>query len=669
MTRDEALLFINEHPEMWLPRDKSHKGYICPICGNGSGTDGDGLRLNPKVKTPHYKCFKCGFYGDIVDLIATFSGIALGTAEAFEMARKVYNITVEGPIRKTSPAGGVAPSSQKPKQKKEEHAMIEQEIIDYIQKAIDNAAPAVQYLEKRGISKEVTKKYCIGYDAEKDALVIPVSSGCVLRFLNPLGDRRYSVYRSGKMGVFNVRDLKRVQGPLFVVEGAIDALSIIQCGFPAVGVQSATGVNAFLECIENLPACPHLILSMDNDEAGKKATEALEKGLSKLHIPYTVASLYGDKNDANEALQADSKAFSARLKSTVEAYQNSVKEINENKVSNSLAHYFDNLQERSAPVPTGFSKLDASIGGGLFQKFYCIGALPTTGKTTFVMQIADYIAEHGTDVLVFALEMRRDDLIAKSVSRITYTLSEKQTAFSCTELDITSYVRWASFSKKKLEVRDSAFDAYKKRIAGNLFIYEGRRTADDIVEKVSTYKRITGRIPVVVVDYLQLIKPSAELMTATTKEQVNDAVDKLSSLRNGTAGSPVIVISSFNRQSYTGVPDMDSFKESGEIEYTADALFALAVPGKKRSPDKDKTEAAEKTDERKDRQKKMSGDSRDMNLVILKNRGNPISVTISYLYTNKFNHFKELEKEKNREQKQEEKQSMIDELLKDVSVS
>ncbi|MEE1333151.1 MAG: hypothetical protein U0K47_01015, partial [Erysipelotrichaceae bacterium] len=37
----------------------SSKPDVCPVCGNGSGSDGDGLRVNPKVNSryPHYKCF------------------------------------------------------------------------------------------------------------------------------------------------------------------------------------------------------------------------------------------------------------------------------------------------------------------------------------------------------------------------------------------------------------------------------------------------------------------------------------------------------------------------------------------------------------------------------------------------------------------------------------
>ena len=44
----------------------------------------------------------------------------------------------------------------------------------------------------------------------------------------------------------------------------------------------------------------------------------------------------------------------------------------------------------------------------------------SAGKTTYVLQMADYLASQGNDVLYFSLEMSRAQLFAKSVSRLTY---------------------------------------------------------------------------------------------------------------------------------------------------------------------------------------------------------------------------------------------------------
>lgn len=52
---------------------------------------GDGLRCDPH--TQRYKCFKCGFCGDILDLIGLTYGLTT-TSEKLEKACKLYGVTL-----------------------------------------------------------------------------------------------------------------------------------------------------------------------------------------------------------------------------------------------------------------------------------------------------------------------------------------------------------------------------------------------------------------------------------------------------------------------------------------------------------------------------------------------------------------------------------------------
>jgi replicative DNA helicase len=61
------------------------------------------------------------------------------------------------------------------------------------------------------------------------------------------------------------------------------------------------------------------------------------------------------------------------------------------------------------------------LDDGLYEGLYIVGAMSSLGKTTFVTQIGDQIANNGTDVLIFSLEMSRYELMAKSISRLTLT--------------------------------------------------------------------------------------------------------------------------------------------------------------------------------------------------------------------------------------------------------
>ncbi|MBQ6435192.1 MAG: hypothetical protein IJJ09_04255, partial [Synergistaceae bacterium] len=48
--RQETEQRIRERTTEYFTRDKSGKGYICPICGSGSGEKGTGITENPQSR-------------------------------------------------------------------------------------------------------------------------------------------------------------------------------------------------------------------------------------------------------------------------------------------------------------------------------------------------------------------------------------------------------------------------------------------------------------------------------------------------------------------------------------------------------------------------------------------------------------------------------------------
>lgn len=80
--------------------DNRNKGYCCPICGNGSGKSGDGIRLHERAKARGvYKCFSCKFYGDIPNMIGAIYNMPNSSAKDYiEQAKKaceVFGIPIE----------------------------------------------------------------------------------------------------------------------------------------------------------------------------------------------------------------------------------------------------------------------------------------------------------------------------------------------------------------------------------------------------------------------------------------------------------------------------------------------------------------------------------------------------------------------------------------------
>ena len=77
-------------------------------------------------------------------------------------------------------------------------------------------------------------------------------------------------------------------------------------------------------------------------------------------------------------------------------------------------------------ISTGLLAFDKALNGGLANELYIMGAETSTGKSAFLMSIAQKVAEAGTDVLYFALEMGRDEFVARGISAISF---EHQPAF------------------------------------------------------------------------------------------------------------------------------------------------------------------------------------------------------------------------------------------------
>ena len=85
---------------------------------------------------------------------------------------------------------------------------------------------------------------------------------------------------------------------MFIVEGELDALSIIEVHGEAVALRG-TGINNLLA--EAKKAKQPLILSLDKDEAGREAETKLMEGLKAQGTPFLQADITGDYKDASAA--------------------------------------------------------------------------------------------------------------------------------------------------------------------------------------------------------------------------------------------------------------------------------------------------------------------------------------------------------------------------------
>ena len=253
-----------------------------------------------------------------------------------------------------------------------------------------------------------------------------------------------------------------------------------------------------------------------------------------------------------------------------------------------LLGYFQAIEKqiKRFEVKTGFNELDKYLSGGLHEGLYVLGAISSLGKTTFALQLADQIAIRHQDVIFFSLETSRYELMAKSISRYTYELNRLARTEDGKNLlakdlqQILDSQRYTSYSSHEKQTITDAITEYKK-IASHIFICDGgdsykRISANSIREIVEEHIQVTGQKPVVFVDYLQILAPVD--IHITDKQSIDINIFEFKKMSRDF-GIPIFVVSSFNRNNYDEPVSMNSFKESGAIEYSSDVLFGLQYFG------------------------------------------------------------------------------------------
>ena len=184
-------------------------------------------------------------------------------------------------------------------------------------------------------------------------------------------------------------------------------------------------------------------------------------------------------------------------------------------------------------IPTCFNRLDYILSGGLPNGLITIGAIPSLGKTTFILQLADNIsALDNTKVLLFSLEMSKFDLISKSLSRISYIDDE-----------LSSYTYDDLLSNKDDIDYQKLFEKYTP-IADNLYIIDNIYDLRDIETCIAEFRENKPiHNIVVIIDYLQYILCG----NSGNDKQVIDTITKRLKELSKMLNISIIAISSINR--------------------------------------------------------------------------------------------------------------------------
>lgn len=655
----KEIVSLKEYADANLER-RGRNTYVCPICDSGNGpSKSAAFTVDEKGKSWHCYSAKCGAHGDIFDL----AGVLNQTEDKLEQKRYVCEwagIPDDGPAVSTPGRGafsfdtefvvsrGGALKRREAERQEKDKTDAEQEGLrkkaeEYVVRCRDGIRDprAVAYVESRGFTVEEAESFGWGFDPTyttdmesrsygKPALILPYGEDAPWMFVARYIDK--GTHEDKKCN--NPKDLKGPESfdkslsnreAVFVVEGLMDAYALRVLGYTAIALNGSNRDELVARSIVERGYRGTVVILTDSDEAGRTARGRMEAVLDKGGIDHISAEVEG-ANDPAELFERDREALRALLEEVREraasASEERVQEAYEEALGAfrvldpaSIAGDIFTLEGAKDPIPTGFSTIDGVLGGGLQPgSLYVLGAVSSLGKTTLAVQIADNIARSGRSTLFVTIEQSAQEIVAKSLSRI---ISECGRDYSTTDLT-SKRRRFEDWGEAEYSRLIKACESYTNDIAPHLRILEGTEQPNvDSIKAVAEFMgRHDGQPPVIFIDYLQLLAPKSE--RDTDKRAIDRNVTDLRQVARDLQ-TPVFVISSLNRSSYSEGVTMDSFKESGAIEYGSDVLLGLQPEGMREHMEKTKDTRTKREADKFIRDTK-ANDVRSCEIVVLKNR-------------------------------------------------
>lgn len=585
---------INSRPLIFFySLEKSKYGmYICPICGSGTHENETGA-LSIRKADNRVTCFGGGHcFGEKgEDTLGALRRLMPEKSEREIFAYCGYDLTAEGAERS-------AVRTEKPTHRVEANCAVNQ--TQNFKEEIDHYAAALagsegeSYLRGRGFTLETMQRFKLGYDAQRHCVTIPYNpQGSYYGRRSTLPDtaRPHDNLKGVQMPLFNAAAL--YSGDVcFVVESPLCAISIEQAGGSAVAISGTGGKGRLIDQLKKKPTAAALVLTLDNDDAGRKAKEELGAALEEMGVFCTdgTSAIMGDsdsaddaayRKDPNEVLQRNGadvlrNAVEETAAETRRYHGMTVQDAEEERMQHTGAGMVDSFLQavqtrKYEPMPTGIADIDSALDGGFMRQWLVLlGAAPGAGKTALAQWIFEGMAKRGTSCVYLNLEMSRDQILARSISRIAASQGNKIRP----NIIMQGY-RWTD--EQQSAIRDAA-EEYKAEIASRMIYNPDGVTPnlDSILAYIEAEAQRAERaalpVPCVVLDYLQIVNGEPREDAASVIKRAVCAL-KGYAVRHNTL---VFVIIAHNRASNaTGAVSMESGRDTSALEYSADLQLAL----------------------------------------------------------------------------------------------
>ncbi len=208
-------------------------------------------------------------------------------------------------------------------------------------------------------------------------------------------------------------------------------------------------------------------------------------------------------------------------------------------------------------IPSGFIDLDKLLGGFQKSDLIVLAARASVGKTSFALNIASEVAFRGFGVLLFSLEMSKEQLCHRML---------------CSHAEINSFKAktgylsgedWVPLTKAAVEL-------------GKLPICIDDSASLSMMAMRAKSRRLksSNKIDMIIVDYLQLVQEATGSRYENRQTFIASVARQLKILAK-EMDVPVIALSQLSRRIVDRSdhrPILSDLRESGEIEQSADIV-------------------------------------------------------------------------------------------------
>ena len=303
-----------------------------------------------------FKCFGCGASGDTIDFISKVKNISL--KEAYKLLAKKANIEL--------------PKEQSVKEKEQTIKILDFAAM-YYQQCLQDNEEALQYLEKRNVSRKQIEELRLGYDdgnfnpskvgipkdnkalnslkAFKNRITFPIinTENEIVAFgartiteTHPkyINSPNSEVYQKGTHPFIHKDFIYSVQkmGEVIITEGYLDAIAAWKYGhYNTIAICGTAISQQAVNYLKKLTTT--ITLALDSDIAGLEATNKFIPILIKRDFYIQIAKI--QHKDLEEELHQTHKIEKAPIADFLlyyNAYKNSIQSVNNNNTAKQLMH-------------------------------------------------------------------------------------------------------------------------------------------------------------------------------------------------------------------------------------------------------------------------------------------------------------------------------------------